>query len=167
MTCVVTQEVCKRATEIKPWGFNWIVHLARKWTPNTYFGVGVRIRPSTKDLQTGFEYESSGGTTNGAIEPRFPTELTGPKSTVKDGSITWTARAQSDASLAEQITTVDWEVDPALTFTEAAPVISGTEQVTYGQFESGVAGETYDAIVHVDTTLGNKYDGVLKIEIDS
>jgi len=163
MACVLTQEVCKGADETKPWGFNFALHFARKWAPNTPYANGVQIRPSAAFNQTGFGYTSNGGV-SGANEPKKWSKILG--GTVIDGSITWTAVIMTVDSLLERIDTVTWTVPAPLTIAEDPFVDTPAEQSTSGHFGGGVEGTTYDAEVSVLTTENNTYEAILKVEVE-
>lgn len=163
MTCVFTAEECKGTGEKVPYAFNWTLQLARKWSANKPFAADVRIRPSSEGLQTGFEYESSGGQSNGSFEPRWPTRLGG---TVRDGSITWTAVALSVDSLLETISTSDWDVPTGLTPSAAATTATAGEQATEIAIAGGTPGEVYEVINEIVTSAGNEYNAVLELTIE-
>ncbi len=165
MGCVSIQNVCKLSTETIPWGFNFVVQLSRRWAPSGKFDAATRALPSKARLQTGYEYESSGGISNGAAEPRWPTVTTGPKSVVKDGPITWTTKAISGASLQEHITDTVWDVPAGITFAEDAFVDDVANQFTGGKFSGGKVGDTYTVTGTIITNLGNRYSAQLVIEV--
>jgi hypothetical protein len=86
---------------------------AAKWLPNRDFTSTQRVLPRTP---TGFEYEATtGGRTTGR-EPKWPTTLDG---TVKDGSVTWTARAVTTATTFE-LTGLEKSSDGGLTISGEA-----------------------------------------------
>ena len=163
MTCVFTAEECKGAGEKAPFAFNWTVQLARKWTANTPYAAGVKVRPSTEALQTGFEYSSSGGQSSGAFEPRWPTRLSG---TVKDGSVTWTAVALSVDSLLETIANSDWEVPTGLTGSGEASTATAGLQGTEVVIAEGTPGEVYEVVNEITTSDGNEYQALLSLTIE-
>lgn len=164
--CLIKQTVCKTAGEKRPWGFNFALFFARKWTRSTPFAAAVAVRPSKEGLQTGYEYRSSGGV-SGAAEPRWPTakDIAKGVTTVKDGSITWTAQAISFDSLFERIQTKAWTVPAGIVFDEAAVVDEPAQQSSGGQWSSGTAGESFDASLLIETTQGNEYEARLTIEV--
>jgi len=164
-TCLITQKVCKTAREVRPWGFNFMFYFSRKWNRSTPFAAAVAVKPSKEGLLTGFEYSSSGGV-SGAVEPRWPTakDIAAGKTTVRDGSILWTAQVYSFDSLFERIDDVAWTVE-GVTFNEAAPVDEAAQQSSGGQFSAGEEGEDGTGTVLVTTTQGNEYEARLEIEV--
>jgi len=162
--CVPTVEACQRTGEKRTLGFNWTLRLSRRWTGNTPYAAGTRIRPSEESRHTGFEYQSSGGQTNGQAEPRWPTRLGG---TVRDGSIVWTAVALSVDSLLETISTSDWDVPTGLTGSSEDTVDSAGLQSTEIMLTGGADGETYEVVNEIRTSAGNEYQAVLVLSIEA
>lgn len=149
MTCEVIHEVCKRAGERSAFDpIELVDALARKWLANQPYAAGVRVRPAARP-GTGFEYESSGGQSNGKKEPAWPTVL---GQSVLDGSITWTCVALSHASLIWRIAGVTYEAPIGIT-NHAQPYLDepGAQQIPI-EVSGGTAGETYDLIVSVQCT---------------
>jgi hypothetical protein len=165
--CVATIRFCKTAAAKKEKGANLVVQFARRWAPNMAFAAGEPCRPSEADGQTGLQYDpGAGGCSNGATEPKWPKVTTGPKSSVKDGPITWQAEAQTVASLHERIASVDWDVQAGITFDEVAPVNTAFEQSIGGQWSGGDPGKDYVAVALVTTTRGNQVEVRFIITID-
>jgi hypothetical protein len=164
MACVFTAEECKAAGEKVPYAFNWTLQLARKWEVNAPYAADVKVRPSTEALQTGFEYSSSGGQSNGASEPRWPTRLGG---TVRDGSITWTAEALTVNSLLETIASSVWDVPTGLTGTGEVTTSTAGQQATEVVIADGTPGQVYEVVNEITTSSGNEYQAVLELTIDA
>jgi hypothetical protein len=82
------------------YGINFERECARKWEPWTDFLAGQSIRVYGPGNASGFEFEPSTPGRSGGTPPRWPTLLGG---TVNDGSIVWTARALSSASLVRSL----------------------------------------------------------------
>lgn len=162
MECLFTVEACQGAGEKYQYGFNWTLRLARLWLPNSPFAAGVRVRPSAQTLQTGFEYESSGGQSSGAAEPRWPTRA---GATVRDGSITWTAVVLSEDSLLERIAESDWDVPTGLEGSGPDVVATAGSQSTQIALTAGAEGETYTVVNEIRTTAGNEYQAVIALTI--
>lgn len=126
-TCSVVRE-CKRAADVERRGWDLTWFCARAWAPWTYFPTGIRIRPRPIELGgqsgfVGFEYEATTGGYTGEDEPAWP--ITG---TVGDGTVVWTARAISDASLHRTIASVgsiDWSADIPLTVSNITLITNG------------------------------------------
>lgn len=163
MTCVFTVEKCQRTGEKKPYGFNWTLRLSRRWSANTPFPALIRVRPSTEALQTGLEYESSGGQSNGANEPRWPTTA---GRTVREGSITWTAVALSTGSLLETISNSDWDVPTGLIGSDEGTISNEGQQSTEIALTEGTPGETYSVVNEITTSEGNEYQAALELTIE-
>lgn len=165
--CVERQAVCLAAGEEKPWGFNFALRMARRWTKNTAYPAGAtgKTRPSSADFQTGLQYASSGGISMGLVEPRWPKSLVAGKNTVQEGGILWTAELMTEDSLLEQIDTVDWEIPTGITFTQSTTVKTPSEQSSGGQFVGVYRADPYVVRCKVTTTLGNKYFAELEIEV--
>lgn len=91
----------KRSADKVPVQFDWHDYLANQWVRGGEFQTGERIRGS-RATSTGFEYEATTGGVSGRVRPVFPTTV---GLTVRDGSIVWTARAITTASLRATILT--------------------------------------------------------------
>ena len=168
MTCEVTFTACKRASESKPFGFRWTDRVARLWQPDYPYAAGVRVRPSTANARTGFEYESSGGQSKGtkgpsAKDPKWPAALGG---TVVDGSITWTAVPLSYSGLLERIVSVSWPAVAGLTIVPRAVTDEPGLQETLADFSGGIAGTTYTVTCSVTTSANNVYTAVLELQVE-
>jgi hypothetical protein len=172
MACVLVQEVCIRAGERKPWAFDWTLRFANKWRANAPYPATTRIRPSTLEDQVGYEFESSGGQSDGLLEPRWKKGgvLNGTVDTQfskPDGSILWTPRELSYASLIERIDDVEYEVPAGISLDEDdiidEPGMQATPFVVYNAQETD---EQLDIVCRVTTTLGHKYDAILRVTVD-
>lgn len=159
--CVAQIKACQGTEARLDYGFNWTDVLARKWTANHPYDVGITIRPAGDP--TGFQYESSGGQ-SAATEPSWPTEEGG---TVVDGSITWTAAIIDDTSLEDQIDSDAWSTsDPSgLTVEPASPVVSAGLQQTSVVLSEGTSGRTYTVENEMTTTGGFEYIGRVVLTI--
>lgn len=166
--CLIVLERCQRAGEVRDYGFNWTQFLANRWSKDTPFATGDRVRPSTLDKQNGFEYVASGGQSNGKKEPAWPRppaiETAG--ATHDDGSLVWTAAALSFASLNERVDTSTW-IPPA----DGPTVVDDTVTDSPGQQQTaclvtgGAVGQTYDIVNEIVTTDGREYHGILRLTI--
>lgn len=122
---------------------------ARVWEPFTDFSSGDRIRVYVPGRASGFEFLATAGRTAGRM-PAWPSTI---DNTVQDGSITWTCKALSTASLRRTISgTPVWSADTGVTISGAA--VAG--QVAYALISGGADGEDYS--VTVTATLS---DGVI------
>lgn len=82
---------------------------ARQWSRLTDFGAGERIRIFDGGKAVGFEFEPTTPGRSGVRRPLFPSAV---GEAVPDGSVVWTCRAISSASLLKTITgTPAWSVD--------------------------------------------------------
>jgi hypothetical protein len=162
MACVYTVEKCQKAGENRPYGFDWTVFLANLWRANSPFAVDDRVRPSTEQKHTGFEYSSSGGQSSGKREPVWPTTLGG---TVVDGSITWTAAAMSTDGLLETIVTSTWTVPDEITDTTDAVVNEAGRQATSVFLASATPGE-YEIVNEIVTSSGAEYQAIITLTVE-
>lgn len=156
--CVETLKACQQAEERKPYGFNWTALLARRWSADTPFATGVKVRPTEA---TGFQYSSSGGQ-SGPEEPSWPTVIGG---TVTEGSITWTCEALAADSLADQIDDDSWLVPPGIVIDPDAPTVSAGLQRTSAAASGGTPGNTYVIDNEVLTVAGLEYVARLELKI--
>lgn len=151
------------AGEALPFQFDWTHEFSIRWSANSAFEASARIRPSTPEGQTGFEYESSGGQ-SGPEEPEWPTA---EGETVTSGSITFTARALSNASLRERIVSATWPEAANFTIANETEIDAPGQQVTRAQIASDVETATRREIrVEVTTTDDNIYVGILKMKVE-
>lgn len=118
------------------------IDTARRWRAGAIHAQGTRIRPTRT---SGFEFEALNGGQSGTREPKFA----GPvDNELADGSITWAARAVSNASLRKTIATVEWEADPSITVSGETVVTTAGEQSFTAYFEPAQAG-TFELIAWV------------------
>ncbi len=162
-TCVSPLKACQRSNEKLDYAFDLLIELSRVWEANTEFATGVRVRPSTTRLQTGFEYISSGGQTSGAREPRWP-KVDGE--TVVDGSITWTTAALSLDSLRDRISTVVWSAeDPLIAISDDVIGDDAGQQLATAWIAGGEDGETYDVLAFITTVAGIQIERVVELTV--
>jgi hypothetical protein len=167
MSCEIVQLGCKRAGERKVFpAFELVNVFSRVWIADHPFAAGVRIRPAARQ-PTGFEYESSGGQSSGREPKRWPTVL---GATVVDGSITWTAVAQSYNGLLYRIESVTYTVPAGVTLHEQTIIDApGAQQVPI-EVSGGTADKQYDIVAKVQaTTVGASaplYELVLRLDVE-
>lgn len=137
MSCIFVQDVCKTPLERKEWAFDLTDRVARKWKPRAFYTNGLRIRPQRGE--TGLEYEAGGDGQSGTREPRWPLTI---GQTIVDGSITWTARAISNASLRRTISSVDWD-GAGLTVTQEQISNTGGSQKISAKVSGGAVGDEH------------------------
>jgi hypothetical protein len=169
--CYPLLTVCQRLNARLRYGFDWTRDFARRREPGKPHPLGTRIRITELGRRdTGLEYESSGGTSNGLDNAKIAWP-TAPGGTVVDGTITWTAHALSAASLTEEITSSTW----------AAPVGSGIvvdgevldndpglqRTLAFMDTTGAESGQTYD-VVNTVVTLPDtaRYEAVVRITVD-
>lgn len=166
--CEILLEVCQKQGEKREHAFNWTLFLAHRWLADRPYALAAAVRPSRLDLQTGLEYASSGGQSNGKAEPRWKVPAAvGDEVREQKGSLTWTAQALSNTSLRERIQTSVWTppgVD--ITVDDESKTDTPGLQETRCSVASIVLG-TYDIVNEiVTTTAGNEYIGILRITIE-
>lgn len=121
---------------------------ARLWSSLTDFAAGERIRIFTGGKAVGFEFEPTTPGRSGVRAPLFPSVI---GATAADGSIIWTCRALSSASLLRTISgTPTWEVD------DDAVTISGETVSGFKGIAKLAAGEDdEDYVVTVTATTSD------------
>jgi hypothetical protein len=122
---------------------------ARLWARLTDFGAGERIRIFSGGKSVGFEFEPTTPGRSGTRTPLFPAVV---GETVPDGSIVWTCRALSSASLLRTISgTPTWEVDDDAV-TASGETVSGLKAIA--NLAGGDDGEDYTVTVTATTSDG-------------
>lgn len=112
---------------------------AREWAPWTDYALSTRIRVFMPGHASGYEFEATTGGRSGGRTPGFRT--TG---TIADGSVVWTPRAISAASLLRTITgTPTWAADAGVTVSSAS--ISGFKAIA--KIAGGTNGQDYAVTV--------------------
>ena len=133
MTCTVVRSECLRIGDTVPVVLDFSQVAANTWRRAALYDANARVRPS-KD--SGFEFEASAAGQSGAREPRWPNTL---GATVTDGSITWTAKAVSTASLVKTLASVTWTVPSS--FTVSGESVDAVKQLATAYLQPSVAGE--------------------------
>lgn len=111
-------------------------------------------------LHTGFYYQCTSPGETGAYAPRLPRA---EGETVQDGSVEWTARHPSGASL-PAVSSVDWIIDPAGELTVPNTRIDGG--ILYPTFSGGVAGQSYEVTARVTWSNGQVEDVTVIIPVE-
>ena len=167
MACEIIQLVCKRAGERRAFpAFDLTSAFSRVWLPDHPFASATRVRPADRPSQ-GLEYESSGGQ-SGVREPkRWPAVV---DETVVDGSITWTAKTLSIASLIYRISSVTYDVPAGIVHHEQTPIDEPGAQLVPMEVSGGTKGKTYDIVAKVQaTTVGQSsplYELILRVQVE-
>lgn len=125
---------------------------AREWSPWTDFATSTRIRVFSPGQGSGYEFEA---TTGGRTAGRNPTF--GTSGTTRDGSVVWTPRAITAASLLRTISgTPAWTADAGVTVSAVA--VAGFKAIA--KIAGGTDGEDYGVKV---TATGS--DGLVIVEL--
>jgi len=122
---------------------------ARLWSRLTDFSAGERIRIFDGGKAVGFEFEPTTPGRSGVRRPLFPSVI---GDTVPDGSVIWTCRALSSASLLRTISgTPAWTVDDdALTISDQS--VSGFKAIA--KLSGGEDDDDYVVTVTAQTSDG-------------
>jgi hypothetical protein len=122
---------------------------ARLWSRLTDFGSSERIRIFSGGKAVGFEFEPTTPGRSGVRAPVFPSTV---GDTVPDGSITWTCRALSGASLLRTISGIPtWAVDDdAVTISDE--LVSGFKAIA--KLAAGADDDDYVVTVTAATSDG-------------
>jgi hypothetical protein len=122
---------------------------ARVWSSLTDFQAGEYIRVFSGGKAVGFEFEPTTPGRSGLRAPVFPSVL---GATITDGSVVWTCRAISAASLLRTISgTPAWEItDDDGDVTISGETVSGFKAIAY--LAGGTDGEDYVVTVSATTT---------------
>lgn len=136
----------KRSADKVPVQFDWHDFLANDWQPGrAYASLGERIRP-VRGLATGFEYEVTTTGVSGNRRPIFPTTA---GATVRSGSVTFTARAMSSASLRATISSSSFPAVSGVTLSDQS-----NDDLVYTTYVAGGSnGSSYE--VKHQITLSN------------
>lgn len=135
----------KRVADDVPIQFDWHDYLANDWQPGRNYPIGERLRP-IRALATGFEYEVTTAGQSGNRRPVFPQLL---NSTVRSGSVVFTARELSDASLRATIASAAFPTVDGLTLSNPSD-----EDLVYTTYvAAGVNRQRYE--VKHQITLSN------------
>jgi hypothetical protein len=124
-------------------GVDFTARLTRWWEPRRDTSTSTRVRSR---MRAGYEYECTTGGQTGLKEPLWPTTV---GQTVQEGSVTWTCRAISTASLTSTVSGVVWTPDTGIT--SASPSLAG--QVAISNLSGGSDGIDYE--VKVAATLAD------------
>lgn len=149
MSCEVIRTECLRVGDKVPITLDFSLVAARHWRRGATIPVNQRIRAK----KSGYEYEATTAGQTGNSEPMWPLTL---DATVNDGSVVWTARAISLASLLKILVSVVWTVPTGLTKSgESADLTNQTaeayiEAVTAGSYEVIVTPTFNDSPAHAE-----------------
>jgi hypothetical protein len=164
MTCTADAVIaCRRPNEKTPFSISLegsaFVNI---WQGGKVYALGDRVRPNRAN---GFEYEcTTAGQTKalgGVREPRWPT-VVGQE--IPDGSVVWTCREMTQASLRRVIVDVSYTAPGGVTVSGIAfdvangkSVITGmVEGVTFDMNDSMVLAVTFNDSSREDIVVGLK-----------
>lgn len=131
----------KRSADKVPVQFDWHDYIANKWQRGTPYALASRIRPE-RLLATGLEYEVTTAGVTGSRRPNFPVTA---GEMVQSGSVVFTARAMSDASLRATILSSTFPAVEGLTLSDQ----SDDDQVMTIFAAAGTSGVYYSVINRV------------------
>lgn len=133
MTCRIVETACRNSDEKRPYGFELTRFCTRYHEQDKVFIDDVRVRPVKA---TGFEYEAVNTGLTGKKKFVFPIVL---DETVLDGSVSWAAKAISNASLERTIDSSDWIVPAGsnIVVSDEAFINTNGMQVTSCQMTGG------------------------------
>lgn len=161
MTCELIGKTCKLPTERIPVsiplrGSGFI----RTWEAGRVFASSVRVRPAKKP--NGFEYECTTAGQTGSREPSWPETEGG---TVTDGSVVWTCRAISNASLARVIASCVWSGGGLTVDGEQIINTNGEGQVSC-YVSGGVSGSLYEVTATITFNDGAVEAAKIQVTVD-
>jgi hypothetical protein len=160
MVCqsTIVGTVCLNAGEKEPRELNLSDVCARTWQPGRVYAAAIRVRPASRP--SGFEYEATAGQ-SGFREPKWPAVLA---ATITDGSVTWTARAISNASLSRTITSAAWSAPAGITLSAESVVNTDGAQRITAYIQGDTAG-TYAVTATVTFSDGSVEAYVLNVTV--
>jgi hypothetical protein len=158
--CLQVLKVCKTAGERQDYAFDLTAEFSKLWEADHPYAAAAVVRPS---VGTGLEYVSSGGQSNGEIEPEWPTPA---GETVEDGSITWTAQALSALGLKHHIVDCTWTAPDGITASDQVETDDPGLQEIRIWVSGGTVGESYVITALVETNLGALFECRLIVSIE-
>lgn len=129
------------------------------------YGEMRRDRPYTAGSivkaprHTGYYYEC---TEAGETKHHWPDLPRADEETVQDGSVEWTARHPSSASL-PAVSSVSWAVDPTGLTVPSHDIEGG---LIFPTFSGGTAGESYEVTATITWSTGQVDDLTLTLEVE-
>lgn len=139
---------------IAEYSIDWRDQLVEEADRETDFEAG-QIVQAQRD--TGWYYEC---TTAGRTSSRYPTWPRAAGITVQDGSVIWTARHPSDASVS-LVSSAVWTVPDGITMNSQRE--SGT--LTYITLSGGTDGQDYDILCRMTPTTGNIIEQTITVPV--
>lgn len=159
--CIATLKVCQGPLSVLDYAFDLTERFAILRQPNYPYANGAHVR--SFDGGTGWQFQSSGGVTNGDdFEPDWPTES---GESVEDGSLTWTAEAITYDSLRYRIDEVEWTAPAGITLSDESIIDQPAMQEVRVTVAGGTAGEKYRIVGVVTTTSGLEYEVRIELKV--
>lgn len=159
MSCTKVGDFCKRPAEVYPLRIPLSgSFFIRTFLAGEILAAGDFRRPKKAN---GFEYEvTAGGQCES--EPDWPTTL---GETVTTGSVTFTCRAISNASLARVISSVVW-IGGTLTIGNDGIVNTNGELEVFAQASGGNTGDTGEVVARITFGDGTIEEASLDYHVD-
>jgi hypothetical protein len=132
--CQTVGTLCISVGEKTPRELDLADVCASTWEPGRVYENGVRVRPASKP--SGFEYVSTAGQ-SAHREPKWPLTI---DASIIDGSVTWTAKAISNASLSRTIATAVWTAPVGITISNQSLINTNGAQRTKAYIQGDGAG---------------------------
>jgi hypothetical protein len=149
----------KRSYDRVPVQIDWHDYLAYVREPNSAISLGQRIRFRRKDPRgTGLEYECTQSGVTGGREPVWPKTA---GLTVTDGSVVWTARAVSTASLRATISSSNWTNSEGLTLSS----MTTNDLIATVFVSGGTNGQEYEVKNQLALSTGEPKEGVVVLPV--
>jgi len=159
--CIATLKVCQGEQSVLDYAFDLTDRFAIPREPNRPYANAAHVRPV--ESGTGWQYQSSGGVTNGDdFEPDWPTES---GEAVIDGSLTWTAEAITFDSLRYRIASVTWTAPDGITLSDESIIDQPALQEARVTVAGGTAGQKYRIVGVVVTTTGLEYEVRIELKV--
>jgi hypothetical protein len=161
----------KRPADKVPLQFDWHDYLANQWQRGSFFELGAAIR-LPRLLSTGLEYVVTTEGFTGNRSPNFPAPLYDETGEVEDngigrkvrsGSVVFTARAITDASLRATIVNSAFVTDTGLTLSDE----SDNDLVHTVYAAAGLHGNDYEVrnVIMLSNAPGETKEAVIRLPV--
>lgn len=159
--CIAKIKACQGDQAKLDYAFDLTERFAIPRQPNHPYAESACVRPT--EGETGRQYRSSGGVTNGDdFEPQWPAENGGE---VVDGSLTWTAEDITFDSLRYRIDSVTWTAPDGITLSDETIIDQPALQEARVTVAGGTAGQKYRIVGVVTTTTGLEYEVRIELKV--
>jgi hypothetical protein len=144
-------------------GWDWTDECARAWLPGTVYLATNCVRPPA-DFANGFEYlcVKQGQSAN---QPPPWSKMAIDGGSFRDGSVVWSARPCTAASLYKTISGSVWASDDEEVTLSAQTIFNTLDQQTVAQMSATPAGE-FSVTNTVTFTDGTIAIGIYELEVD-